>query len=232
MLFTKKNARCLLVFLLSMDAAFIAIDILRRCTPYFHSALWSIEKDLGYPEIFQYVKFFLICILLLGTAGKRRRLGYAAWAVVFFYFLLDDALEVHEILGGRLGFSHPFLQSLGYRPLDMGELMVSVGVGLGLMSLLVLFYLRGDQAFRKTSKDLVLLVGILAFFGVGVDMAKKPLEHLANHLGLDQVYWLVEGVIEDGGESLAASLLLWYAFLLPANDEIKLFGIRWKSGSA
>lgn len=215
MLFTRKNSCRLLILLLSIDAAFIAIDIIRRCTPYFQSSLWSLEKDLGYPEIFQYVKFFFMCILLLDTAKIRHKLGYVAWAVLFFYFLLDDALKVHERLGGRLGFSHPFLQSLGYRPLDVGELIVSAGVGLGLMGLLVFFYLRGDQAFRKTSKDLVLLVGILAFFGVVVDMAKKPLEHLANHLGLDNIYWLVEGVIEDGGESLAASLLLWYAFSLP-----------------
>lgn len=232
MFFTKPSARRLLVLLLSLDAAFIAIDIIRRCTPWFHSALWSIEKDLGYPEIYQYIKFALLVVLLLATAGQRRQLGYAAWAVVFFYFLLDDALEVHERLGGRLGFSQAFLQSLGYRPLDVGELMVSAGVGLGLMALLVFFYLRGDQAFRQTSRDLLLLVGLLAFFGVGVDMAKKPLEHLANHWGLHRAYGLVEGVIEDGGESVAASLLLWYAFLLPVNARNKLWGLRGKGDSA
>ena len=61
---------------------------------------------------------------------------------------------------------------------------------------------------------MLLLILALVFFGVGVDMA-----HIAIKLGRKVNF--IFGVVEDGGEMLVASLILWYVFLLSIREETK-----------
>ena len=131
---------------------------------------------------------------------------------MFTYFLFDDALTIHERVGKHIAWSLTLTPPLGLRLQDLGELAVMAAAGMILFSLVIWAYLHGPQAFKKMSQDMMLLVLALVFFGVIVDMA-----HSAIKLGWEVNFIL--GVIEDGGEMLAASLILWYVFLLSVRDE-------------
>jgi hypothetical protein len=188
--------------------------------------------------MYQYLKWFWISILLVYVSILRRSFSYIVWVLVFAYFLCDDALRIHEDVGkhiarnliltppfglrlpylgelaGRLDYVDPkeIIVMLGLRLQDIGELAVSAAAGLILSPLVIWAYLHGSQAFKKMSQDMLLLILALAFFGVFVDMADISID-----LG-EKVAFILE-VIEDGGEMLVASLILWYVFLLSVRDE-------------
>jgi len=75
------------------------------------------------------------------------------------------------------------------------------------ISPLVWAYRKGTQIFRRISLDIGLLVLVLVFFGVVVDMI-----HEAVNFGY--VIYFILGVVEESGEMLAVSPILWYIFLL------------------
>jgi hypothetical protein len=143
---------------------------------------------------------------------KRRSFGYSTWALVFTYMLFDDALQIHERFGFHFAKRFDFLPSFGLRVADIGEMAVSATAGISLLFLVAFAYLNGERAFKKVSQDMLLLILALVFFGVGADMAL-----LAMNLG--GVRGFILGVIEDGGEMLVASLILWYVFVLSTRDE-------------
>ena len=87
-----------------------------------------------------------------------------------------------------------------------------------MLCLVTLAYVKGEQVFKKVSQDILLLVLILVFFGVGVDLL-----HTFMELGRGVSFILV--VVEDGGEMVAASLILWYVFLIAIRDESKSYYI-------
>jgi len=90
---------------------------------------------------------------------------------------------------------------------DYGQLAITATAGILLFLPLVWAYRKGTQIFRKISLDIGLLVLVLVFFGVVVDMM-----HEAVHLGY--VVYFIMGFVEESGEMLAVSLILWYIFLL------------------
>jgi hypothetical protein len=61
--------------------------------------MFAITKDLGYPEIYQYIKELWIVVLLLSVLIKTRVGSYSVWALIFLYILIDDALRIHETYG-------------------------------------------------------------------------------------------------------------------------------------
>ena len=192
-----------LVLLLSADLVFILIQIPYRMgvmsNPYF-----SIETDMGYAEIYQYVKEFWIILLLLGIAVQRPRAIYFAWMCLFIYVLCDDALSVHENVGRWIGTQLDLQPMFGLRPRDFGELIVSVVAGGVLFSSIGVAYFFSDLHGKIMSRYLMGLFALLVLFGVGVDMI-----HQMVSFGKDA--W---GVIEDGGEMCIISLMVWYLFNL------------------
>ncbi|WP_200246113.1 hypothetical protein [Lamprobacter modestohalophilus] len=198
----KKSNRFLLLFLLA-DLVFILIHIgfnLGLVT----SPLFSIEEDLGYAEVYQYIKEYWIVLLLLTLAIGRGRFIYFAWSLLFAYLLFDDSLQIHERLGGYVADALQFLPILQLRPQDLGELVVSLLFGTLLFGTIGIAYLHADHIARQASKHLFALVLLLAFFGVVVDML-----HIAIRWG--EPFWLL---IEDGGEMLIMSVIAWYVFQL------------------
>lgn len=103
---------------------------------------------------------------------------------------------------------------LGLRLQDFGELAVSASAGIILLLSLILAYANGSEMFRKISQDFALLLCGLIFFGVVVDVI-----HVAINLG-GKVNFVL-GVIEDAGEMLSVSLILWYAFLRVSGQRVK-----------
>jgi hypothetical protein len=130
--------------------------------------------------------------------------------------LVDKHLDHGERSGDeRLGFllaeDLGLRAHFGLRGQDVGELLASAGVGLLFLPSLALAYWRAGRAVRRTLLDFALLLAVLVFFAVGVDM-------LHSIVGPRGFWYQSFGVLEDGGELVTLSLLVWYAFLNAALD--------------
>lgn len=204
------------MLLLCTDLAFIALHTINLLAPSLNNQLLSLERNHGFPEVYQYIKWFWIIVLLVFISTTRRSINYCAWGLFFTYLLLDDALEIHESVGTLITEHLTLIPSFGIRPQDIGELIVSGTAGVFLLLIVLWAYLRGSQAFKNMSLDMLFLILTLVFFGVFVDMVHVAAD-LSIHIG-----WkgsAVLAVIEDGGEMFVASLILWYVFLLCMRDE-------------
>lgn len=197
----------LLTLLLLTDAAFIGIHVINRflAQPY---VLFFLNNDAGYPELYQYVKEFWIAVLLYLIYRRIRAGLYLAWSALFFYFLLDDSVGIHEKVGELAWHTFNYSSAFGLRAQDFGELTVSALAGLTLASWIGLSYRRASALAQSVAKDLCVLVALLIVFGVFVDMLdiillSQPTLHL---MGLS--------ILEDGGEMLAMSLITAYSFQL------------------
>ena len=192
----------LVAVLLLGDLLMVGLHIANTLEPV-SNPLFDIEEDGGHAEVYQYLKLFSIVVLLIVISAKNRALSYLAWAAVFTYFLADDSLQVHERAGRALAAQLELVPAVGLRARDFGELAVSAAVGILLAAPLVWAYRSGSVKFKRVSQDVVLLILVLVFFGVAVDMA-----HVAIDLGWQ--FRFIMGIVEDGGELAAMSLILGY----------------------
>ena len=208
----QSGATLFLILLLSADLAFIVLHTLEFMNHSITNPLLSLEMDQGFPEVFQYIKWFWIITLLTYLPIKRRSLKFSAWVGVFIYLLLDDALRIHETVGGIIADNLTMFPPFGLRVKDIGELIVTGVAGVFLVSFVLIAYIYGSKNFKKMSNDLFLLIFTLAFFGVFVDML-----HISIQLGWKTTEVLA--VIEDGGEMVIASIICWYVFLLSVRDK-------------
>lgn len=194
----------LLWMLLGADIVFIIIHLLHYYTSFAESELYTVTKDRGYPEIFQYVKEFWITVLLFTLLIRERQIVYGTWSLLFGYLLLDDSFQIHEKMGGKFAdyVHHASFMKLAAQ--DFGELVASVVAGVIFFSLIGAAYCVASSETRRVCKQLALLLGAIIFFGVFVD---------AVHSTLASSSWDVPlGTVEDGGEMLAMSVTCWYVF--------------------
>jgi len=198
-----KSSNKLLILLLSADFIFIVVHILYM-NEFMSNSLYSIDRDLGYAEVYQYIKEFWIVLLLLFAAVKRKHAIYLAWAALFLYFLLDDSFRVHERFGGSLAYNFNLQPMLNLRAQDIGELIASLFFGVLLLVFVWATYIFSDDVSKKISRQLFILVMFVVFFGVLVDMF-----HIALPWGKSLL-----GLIEDGGEMLVMSIIVWFVFKL------------------
>ena len=210
----EKESTKFLFLLLLADFAFILIHGVYKMH-LVSSPLFSIEMDFGYAEVYQYIKEYWIVVLLLIVAIKRSRIVYFSWSSLFMYLLFDDSLRIHEKFGGYLVKYFEFQPMFHLRAQDFGELSVSMLFGFLLFTFIGASYLFSDHIGKQVSKHLFILVIFLAFFGVLVDLL-----HIAIPWGKS-----IFGLIEDGGEMLIMSIIVWYVFELktapvnPANSK-------------
>ena len=210
--FQESIALLFLIMLVSTDFIFIVLHFIWGTTPYLSSVLFSLEQDRGFSEIYQYIKMFWIIILMVAMYLRTSENGYISWSILFSYLVCDDSLMIHEKVGLTIANNLGFTPFLGLRPKDFGELAVTGIAAIILLTFVGFSYLRGSQAFKRISRDLVICLLVIAFFGVFVDMA-----HIAAPLGSPLSFLL--GVVEDGGEMLTISMITWYAFLLNVRQE-------------
>jgi hypothetical protein len=96
-----------------------------------------------------------------------------------------------------------FIPPFNLRKQDIGEIVFTSAIGIFLISNLFWEYRNGSILFRKLSNDLTLGLAGLIFFGIGMDFL-----HAAIDLGRTAGHVL--GTIEDGGEMIVISLIVWY----------------------
>ena len=205
--FNEAPPRLFLLLLVAVDVVFVLVhsSALLGARP---GDMFRLDTEGGYPEMYQAIKFLCIVGLLLFLAKVSAR-GYATWALLFAYLLADDALQIHETFGFAISEHLAFTPPLNLRLQDMGELIVSATAGTVLLAAIGWAYVRSADAFRKTTLDLLLLLTALVFFGVIVDLA---------HVAVDFSYKFNFGigVVEDGGEMVVVSFVLYYVFLVSA----------------
>lgn len=199
----------LLLFLLVIvgDAFFILLHITKDVAGW-QNRLLELDTDRGYAEVFQYIKFIYIIVLLSLFSWARRTWQVALWIPVFIYLLLDDSLRIHETGGGILVRTLGLQNMFALRAQDYGELLVVAIAGALLAIPLVIGYYKGTQLTKSIYRLLLCLVILLAIVGVGIDMLHIAARRI--YSGYDFI-----AIIEDGGEMIVVSLIV--AFCLRLN---------------
>lgn len=198
----KKNT--LLILLILGDLIFITLHILHTTTPLLPNNVFSIELDRGYGEYFQYVKELAVVVFLILVAIRRWELVYLIFSMLFAVFLLDDALQLHERGGAYLARLFNFQARFGLRAIDFGELLVYALIAAHFVVLLGIHYAPSETATKAISNMLIFLVLLLAFFGVIFDMFNIAIQH--------PIVTPILGILDDGGEMLVMSVVVWYAY--------------------
>ncbi len=204
----------ILFALIAADLMFAIIHIIHKVPSEIWVLLpdraYSISEDRGLAEAFQYVQELWVTLAFLWLVYRYRRFAFVGFSLLFAFFLVDDMTSIHENLGalsGKMFSNLQILQSFSnLRPDDFGELFISAMFGIGLFSIIGLCYWRTDQPTRQIFHQVLGLLAVFIFFGVGIDF----LDRFASARILQELLKL----LEDGGEMLAMSLICWYAYLL------------------
>jgi hypothetical protein len=170
------------------DISFIILHIVYLASNFSISDAFSIEKDRGYAEIFQYLKTYWSALLLVYCAFQRRSLHYLSWALLFFYLQLKIP-DMFNLRGG-----------------DFGEIAISASAALLLLGMIGIAYRFGDRLFRQFSKYFIAMLFALAFFGIVVDLLHTAVQGSALQPFLE--------LLEDGGEMIVISIMACCALIL------------------
>lgn len=194
----------LLLLLISSDAVFLILHAFHRYSGFFTDPQFSIMKDRGFAETFQYLKEGWIVLMLFFLTFKQPNLLYPSWSLLFSYLLVDDLFLVHERLGERVAAHLELPPMWGLRARDFGELGVSAFFAATFLALIGLAYYRSDSDTRSFSRSLLAMLVALAFFGVLVDMVHVMVKQRSWQFALE--------IIEDGGEMVVMSVIVWAVF--------------------
>ena len=200
--------RLMLWLIVSVDVSLIILHLLHLSAETFESHVYSIESELGYGDFYQSIKAGWAGLIFLWIAVAWRIRPYLVWGVFFVYMAIDDFLAVHETLGEAIANACQLPIVAGLRGVDIGELLVHGTVGLVLFLLFLWSYSAGDRHFRRDSKVLIGLTIILAIFGAVLDTLHSFFTYTSLMKPL--------GMLEDSGELLVLSLMLWVASLILA----------------
>jgi hypothetical protein len=202
---SSRDLRILLVLWIAADVFFIILHVIYAFTPHLNHPSFNVEDDRSGGEAIQYAKALWIALGFLWIALLRRSAGYIPRVLLFTYVVLDDAFQLHELLGRDIAIALDYPELLGLRPDDLGELTFhSIALAV-ILPLLAAAYYSGSREFRKFSVNMVILLVVLGVFGVAFDMLHiiatgGPLEQLA-------------GVLEDGGEMIVMSVIAAFALV-------------------
>ncbi|HEX5614127.1 MAG TPA: hypothetical protein VFZ83_03135 [Acidimicrobiia bacterium] len=195
--------RRLALVLFAIDAAFIVVEIsIEVAQRYWFAGAYrlSLNTDGGIPEIYGYAKVQVLVLVLLVAWRSTHDSALLAWIGIFLYVQLEDAASLHETIGVRLDDVFGLPEFAGLEGHDVGELLWFAMVGPLLLAVLVRGELRNGPGVSDLSRVLFVGATLLAAFAVVVD----PLALVAREeLGLRGL-----GVVEDGGELVAQSLVL------------------------
>ncbi|MCL3883244.1 hypothetical protein [Marivita sp. GX14005] len=194
---------------LGLDAVLIGVHValglmvMRGAVGHWPDLL-NITRDWGAGEIFNYVKWALILVALIGHIRRSRDPGAAGLALLFALALLDDALQLHERGATAL------IEGLAlYRFLDLetsvilGEFAVWAALGMIALAGLVAGWAHVDPRRRERMIPALLIFGAVLICAVVIDALHGLAADRSLRAGLI-------GIAEDGGEMVFLSLLLAY----------------------
>jgi hypothetical protein len=206
--FSCPSSTWVLGLLLATDLIFIILDVLYGAAAGVYRSDFAISRELGYGEMFQYVKEFGILLFFFLFFLQYPHLMGLGWQIFFLYIFLDDSLQIHERLGRAIAQSFHLSAVAGLRPKDFGELATSALFGFVILSLLSTGYYYASSALRKMFWPLFGLLIILVLCGVVLDMVQVMIGR-----SMRRMYTLV-GIAEDGGEMVTISVIAWFVHRL------------------
>ena len=207
-----QRAQNFIICLFGIDALFIGFDALIHALTYFGMEAdggvlgrFHIERDRGFPEMFNYLKLSIIVAVLTATYRRSRATACLIIALSFAYVCLDDSLRIHEQLGAYLPDSLALPAIEGMSAEALGQVLGFAAVGSVITLVFVIGWLYTDATYRRLFLVFAILLCALSFFAVIVD----ALHHMTpSHL---RVIRILFGLIEDGGEMLVVTLSCWVA---------------------
>lgn len=205
----------LLWTLLALDFAFMGVHLVHMHGTWLSGINFSIKRDGGYAERFQYLQLLALGTMLLWLFAHMRRLVLLLWAGLFVYLACDDALRLHERAGARIADAWAYPDALGLRARDWGELSAALAAGLVAVPLLVTAWRRAFGPARMIARDLSLLLAALLSCAIGVDMLQVAWAD--SWLGTPLV------LLEDGGEMVVTSVAVYYVLqwaVAPRNQAV------------
>ncbi|MGH6621747.1 MAG: hypothetical protein ACREF6_19540 [Alphaproteobacteria bacterium] len=165
------------------------------------SRRFLIDEELGYGEIFGYLKSLAIAAALFACYRRARAPAFAALAFTFAVIALDDSLRIHEFFGNLIAKGLALGPAFGLRAQDVGELTVWSALGAVVVSALAYGYRRSNAAGRSLALIFLSLLAVLVFFALAVDMLHIALA------GSFRGAYRVGTVVEEGGEMITLSLI-------------------------
>lgn len=164
---------------------------------------FNLAEDWSLAEMVGYLKELAAAAVCVWLYVKHRQLILLAWAGILAFLALDDSLQGHEKVGGRIarGFdleSFSFLGVDGIRGQDLGELIAAGAFLVPMLVALVAGYRRAEPRWRRFSLGLAGLLALLAFCGVVVDFFVNALDSESLN------------IVEDGGEMVTLSYIVWF----------------------
>lgn len=207
----KRWSLFLLILLISADLVFCGVEIL-YAWEYTGNHMYSLTTDRGYAEVYGYIKFFWIIIGLLWLTYEKYQPVYIVAALLFFYFLLDDSMKLHETMSGNIIDWFDLVPALDLRAQDVGEITVSVFVGFFFLITGWLAFKYSDNFARRVGFYLLIGVIGLAFFGVGADILHQILWSESPWINTPLV------ILEDGGELIVVSVICWFVYSLVSQE--------------
>jgi hypothetical protein len=190
-------AQRMILAVLALDILFMVVDRSFDMAGVRHSR-FAITRDGGYPELFQYIKQAGIAAGFAALYTRRRRHMYLVWSALFIYVVLDDAFQAHEKFGLLLSTHLRLPAVMGLPPEGLGELLVMGAVGVLFIALIITTYVQATLSEKRTTRWLLALLGFIALFGVGFDAVTMVF------------YSGWASFLEDAGEMLAVTALVWY----------------------
>lgn len=217
-----RAAALVLGLLLAIDLGFILFHIL-FVAPHpvaEQGALrrFSLYEDGGIPEQVQYLKWAALSVLLFRFGRSMPNPLALSLALVFALVMLDDALQLHEGLGRTLSEGIPRTAVRPFRPQDIGELGGWAVLGSAALVALVLGWRRSGPDQRRMLLPIGVLFVALVGVGVGLDLIHSALPRVIDAPGLRAFLGQATGILEDGGEMVIASLLIWTMLRLEPSD--------------
>ena len=201
--------------LLSIDLLFILVHSVHEIYIFFYNDnaamldnRWNIERDRSYAEIFGYIKTLIILSSLISIQRQWGCPIYLALIMIFAFALLDDAFQVHELLGVGIADALALQSFAGLRARDVGELIVWMVAGVSLLAVALAAFVRSPQADRTNGLLLMGAFALLVLFAVVADMVHVVVR--ATFQGADLLFT----VIEDGGEQITLTLTCGIAALI------------------
>ena len=209
----KNNRRStiLLVSLFIIDIILITLHFLHRLalhnvihSQFLSNTIFSMSEEAKLPDLFQYLQQFVIVLLLLYSAMKKHKI-YLAWAAIFGYLLLDDEFQFHENIGYAFAHLAPHIGNIDPSEVAQEIFLVLLAIVLFGVSLLIIWRTKGES--HIVSIHLTILLAAAAFFGVAVDIVQS---FIGDHYGIAGIV----KIVEDGGEMLIMSVIVWYVYRL------------------
>lgn len=218
-----RTAGTWLAVLLSIDAAIIVLHLSHAASKHygllslFDADVFSIQHEGGLAELFEYGKAMLAATVFLLLYKKGRNTIFALLAVVYVLHVLDNSLRLHEQAGAAMQPGLSAVTGLGTEYAQaLGELLAFGSAGLLIAIAAAAALIRVKPTLRHAALAAVLLLGVIAVFGMGVD---------AVHAAVSRWYHaeILAVLVEDGGELVVLSWATAHAIALafPSQDQMR-----------